>query len=89
MNFKKAYDLIDNLTREQVKFQEDIMFKSLRLYAEPPIKGELTKGKIRWRGIRLIQQVTMKGYRTWLEQRGKRISPTIIMEYDNINKINE
>jgi len=87
MNFKKTYDLIDNITREQVSFQEDIILKSLMLYAEPPIKGKITKGKIRWRGIKLIQQVTPKGYRTWLEQRGKRISPTIIMEYDNINKI--
>jgi len=28
---------------------------ALRTMAKPPIKGEITKGKIRWRGIRIVQ----------------------------------
>ena len=48
--------------------------------AEPPIKGEITKGKVRWRGIRIVQQNDGFKYTKWLEQRGKQISPKIVFE---------
>ena len=44
--------------------------------AKPIIKGKLTKGKLRWRGIKMIKQKN----RVWIEQRGKRITPFF---YDN------
>lgn len=61
--------------QEQKKKEEEIFTTALRTMAEPPIKGEITKGKLTWRGIRLIrQQVGFDSY-SWLEQRGKQISP--------------
>lgn len=44
--------------------------RALRVKAIPPIKGEITKGKLKWRGIELVSH----NHRQWLEQRGKRIS---------------
>tara|TARA_R110000744_G_C19120197_1_gene535845 strand:+ start:77 stop:427 length:351 start_codon:yes stop_codon:yes gene_type:complete len=81
-NFQVHDDLalnIANVTQRfisEVQKQEEELFTiALRTMAEPPIKGEITKGKIRWRGIRLIRQnVGLDSY-SWLEQRGKQISP--------------
>lgn len=42
--------------------------------ATPPIKGELTAGKIKWRGICVV---TNEDNDHWVEQRGKRISKII------------
>lgn len=53
---------------------------ALRTMAEPPIKGEITKGKVRWRGIRIVHQNDGFKYTKWLEQRGKQISPKIVFE---------
>jgi hypothetical protein len=66
---------------EQQKKEEEIFTYALRTMAEPPIKGEITKGKVRWRGIRIVQQ-NDDGfkYTKWLEQRGKQISPKIVFE---------
>lgn len=70
---------IANVTQrlfDEVRRQEEELFTTaLRTMAEPPIKDEITKGKLTWRGIRLIrQQVGFDSY-SWLEQRGKQISP--------------
>jgi len=81
-NFKVDEDLALNIANDTQRFisevqrQEDELFTtSLRTMAEPPIKGEITKGKLTWRGIRLIrQQIGLDSY-SWLEQRGKQISP--------------
>ena len=55
------------------KSQEMIFESALRTLAKPPIKGAITKGKIKWRGIRIIKQFPY----VWLDQRGKRISTKI------------
>ena len=86
-NFQMNEDLslnIDNVTRrlfDDTRRQEEKLFTTaLRIMAEPPIIGEITKGKLRWRGIRLIrQQVGFDSY-SWLEQRGKQISPKFHIE---------
>ena len=68
------------LITEMQKQEEEIFTTALRTMAEPPIKGEITKGKIRWRGIRIIrQQIGFDSY-SWLEQRGKQISPKFHIE---------
>ena len=65
---------------EMQKKEEELFTTALRTMAEPPIKGEITKGKIAWRGIRLIrQQVGFDSY-SWLEQRGEQISPKFHIE---------
>ena len=75
--------LVDDISRfiqEQQKKEEEIFTTALRTMAEPPIKGKITKGKIRWRGIRIVQQNNGFKYTKWLEQRGKQISPKIVFE---------
>jgi hypothetical protein len=47
-----------------------------------PIKGEATEGKLRYRGIKLIQKRTPDGYERWLEQRGVVISPTTTFKFE-------
>ena len=75
---------IANLTQrlfDEVRRQEEELFTTaLRTMAEPPIKGEITKGKIRWRGIRTVQYNDGLKCTKWLEQRGKQISPKIVFE---------
>ena len=86
-NFQVDEDLVLNTTNvtqrffDEVRRQEDELFTTaLRTMAEPPIKGEITKGKLTWRGIILIrQQVGFDSY-SWLEQRGKQISPKFHIE---------
>lgn len=86
-NFQVDEDLalnIANVTQRflnEVRRQEEELFTTaLRTIAEPPINGEITKGKLTWRGIRLIrQQVGLDSY-SWLEQRGKQISPKFHIE---------
>ena len=68
------------------KEQNSILELAVRNNSIPPIKGEITIGKIRWRGLRLINKKTtidmLNQYdEIWIEQRGKRISPIIRNEY--------
>lgn len=80
-NLSKNSSLADDISRfiqEQQKKEEEIFTTALRTMAEPPIKGEITKGKVRWRGIRIVQYNDGFKYTKWLEQRGKQISPKIV-----------
>lgn len=70
--------VISRFIQEQQKKEEEIFTIALRTMAEPPIKGEITKGKVRWRGIRIVQYNDCFKYTKWLEQRGKQISPKIV-----------
>ena len=71
---------ISRFIQEQQKKEEEIFTTALRTMAEPPIKGEITKGKVRWRGIRIVHQNDGFKYTKWLEQRGRKISPKIVFE---------
>ena len=84
-NFKIDEELaldIANFTQlfidEVIRKEEELFTTALRVIAKPPIKGEITKGKVRWRGIRIVQYNDGFKYTKWLEQRGKQISPKII-----------
>ena len=76
-------DITDRFIKEQSERQNAILEKAVRENAIPPIKGEMTKGKVRWRGLRMIHRGTgAYGFtETWIEQRGKRITPIIRNEY--------
>ena len=76
-------DITDRFIKEQSERQNAILEKAVRENAIPPIKGEMTKGKVRWRGLRMIHRGTgADGFtETWIEQRGKRITPIIRNEY--------
>ena len=71
-------DIMSRFISEQQKKEEEIFTSALRIMAEPPIKGEITKGKIKWRGIRIVQYNDGLKCTKWLEQRGKQISPKIV-----------
>lgn len=57
--------------------QDEIFEAAVRNIAVPTIRGKITKGKIRWRGIKLIVKNDPLKREECLEQRGKRISPII------------
>lgn len=73
-------NIVNKFIQEQLKKEEEIFTSALRIMAEPPINGEITKGKVRWRGIRIVQHNDGFKYTKWLEQRGKKISPTIVFD---------
>lgn len=71
-------DIIKTMSQKQDEVIESIV----RHFAEPPIKGVITKGKLKWRGITLnYQKESMLKSIAWIEQRGKKIGPDIIIDY--------
>ena len=73
-------EVIHQALRKMNEWVEDI----LRNYAQPPIKGEITRGKIRWRGIRRCEMPDPQNPSAiinFLEQRGKRIGYPFTIEY--------
>lgn len=58
----------------------NVLMHYLRTEVKPAIKGEITKGKLRWRGIRHYTNIQAGKMTEWLEQRGKRITPKIVMQ---------
>jgi len=79
-------EIYQKMVKQILQEEEKIFTKSLRHFAEPPIKGEITRGKIIWRGIKLVRQRTMTDYTSWLEQRGKQISPKVTANFVNKNR---
>lgn len=81
-NLQALEVMIDDLTKSYanslVKRQNLELEQILRRNVKPPITGEITKGKIRWRGIRLCQRHNMRGFEMWVEQRGEMIGPKMI-----------
>lgn len=71
-------DVISRLHQAHLKAEAEVFEQCLRTTAEPVVKGEITAGKLKWRGIRLVRYVA--GNQSWLEQRGKRISPIVQLE---------
>ena len=68
-------ELIKNLIVKRNKQLCEIYESYLRTLAIPPIKGDITKGKLSWRGITRVVHINPQ--KEWLEQRGKRITPII------------
>lgn len=79
--FDKMNEALNAAFKSHTAKVSEILEKSVRENSIPPIKGELTKGKLRWRGIKRIVQNDFLRTREWIEQRGKRISPIIECEY--------
>lgn len=74
-----AYAEIENA---KSKWREEI----LRVLVTPPIKGEITKGKLRYRGISFAEDTTnlFKGVRKcYILQRGKKIGSAFCIKYPN------
>lgn len=70
-------EITNDITYEHEKWVKNILLN----YATPPIKGEITKGKLKWRGIRLcIQNNYFDGTKEWVEQRGVKIGEEFIIK---------
>ena len=80
----KLEHLRQSVVKSIINQEEEIFTIALRTMTEPPIKGEITKGKLKWRGIRLIRQhIGLDSY-SWLEQRGKQISPKFHISHNKL-----
>lgn len=59
---------------QEIRDHEDKnLEKLLRNNVLPPIKGEITKGKLKWRGLAIVHQNTGDETFKWLTQRGEFI----------------
>lgn len=74
-------ETIKRLQEQHYKDFDEFLESVVRTKAVPPIKGDLTKGKIKWRGIKLCQRDMGAGYFVWLEQRGKQIGGSYWTHY--------
>ena len=75
-----AENIINDIIKKQSKIVNDVIEKDTRQNSNPPIKGAITKGKCKWRGLSLISKRTDNGIEKWIEQRGKRISRVVLMQ---------
>lgn len=78
--------LIQEIFDDYERQENEVFETCLRVVAEPPIKGKITKGKIQWRGIKLVIQKgsILESDIKWLEQRGKPISPKVSLEMPSL-----
>ena len=51
----QAHKAADEARREMILKEEEWIRCIIREKATPPIKGEITPGKLRWRGIKLVK----------------------------------
>lgn len=72
--FLKINECVQEKISKIRKEEEDFLKKAMLINCIPPLKGEVTKGKIKWRGIYLCRQKIGFDNYSWLEQRGKKIS---------------
>jgi hypothetical protein len=77
----KIQEMETRLVGEMMEGLNKTLETIVREYSVPPIKGEITKGKLRWRGLRLCSSPMILGNtRYWIEQRGKQIGYQIIFK---------
>lgn len=76
---KKPQTVQDHISEKVEKHIEQI----LRTKANPPIRGKITKGKVKWRGIKFYQGREGLKIHRWVEQRGKQIGKTFTFSLGN------
>lgn len=80
--FKRAEEIGQKLSNEIRKSINDLFEKTVRENSYPPIKGEITKGKLKWRGIKLCQKrTTLDRMEQWIEQRGIIIGKPVVIDF--------
>jgi hypothetical protein len=68
-------NLIAQVVSSLIAEQDRVLRQIITDHAEPPIRGEITKGKLRVRGIKVV---FVKGEPiAWVEQRGVQIGPRV------------
>ena len=71
-----------SIIEDAIKKENDYFEKYIRENATPKIKGEITKGKLKWRGIKLcVFNGHYEGTMKWVTQRGNQISPKLIISF--------
>ena len=80
-----VHDIMTDILLGYQRWEDEQMEKHLRLNVYPPIEGELTKGKLKWRGVVLCQS-NDSGIKIerWLEQRGVAITPKFSLKSPNL-----
>lgn len=75
-------EIQSHIMKEVLKKEDTYLTNFLYEFATPKIKGEITKGKLKWRGIKLVY--LHDGLKTfkWIEQRGVQISPKITFDFN-------
>ena len=81
--FKETMKVLREALKAQQIRNEKIIMESIAKHADPPIIGELTEMKLKNRDIVLVKM----GNRSYLTQRGKRISEDIF-NYNNDTSAN-
>lgn len=75
-------EIVNQLQKRMLSSIDDWLIIQCRKHVKPPIKGELTKGKLRWRGVQgvceIIDSHTNKHY---LLQRGNKIGDELIIKW--------
>lgn len=71
---RDRWELTTKIYTQQENIKDTFIYAHLSESVKPPIKGEITEGKLRWRGVKIFQ--TPDG-RVWLEQRGVKTSNTL------------
>lgn len=67
--------IINRLVEDSMKKENDFFMNHLINNAIPKIKGDITEGKLKWRGIKMVIQKDGLNTVKWIEQRGNIISP--------------
>lgn len=81
-NYEIERQIITSVSQTMAK-AIDIELKNIILtYSVPPIKGEITAGKIKWRGIKLCIQNDFDNSTHWVEQRGVKIGKEFVINYN-------
>jgi hypothetical protein len=79
---EKMQSLMSEITSKVVKQIDEKLRECFEPYLrEAGIKGEITKGKIKWRGIKLKVQNDLGSCKYQLCQRGVDISPVFTFEF--------
>lgn len=79
---EKMQSLMSDITSKMMKQADEKLWSFFEPYLrEAGIKGEITKGKIKWRGIKLKVQNDLGKCKYQLNQRGVDISPVLTIEF--------
>lgn len=79
---EKMQSLMSDITSKMMKQADEKLWSFFEPYLrEAGIKGEITKGKIKWRGIKLKVQNDLGSCKYQLNQRGVDISPVFTVEF--------
>jgi hypothetical protein len=79
---EKMQSLMSEITSKIVKQTDEKLWQYFEPYLrEAGIKGEITNGKIKWRGIKLKVQNDLGTCKYQLSQRGVDISPVFTFEF--------